>query len=132
MVSKSCLLGPACFMICCILGDAHLQNLSFLRALCKKTTYPQKFMENLTRETTFLDSPKQILKLNLFFQKLVNVIKFPVIFKIIDSKMGRGISKFEKFVEFQNPFRATLKNRFFCTIELNNQKKVRFSINFYG
>ena len=31
MVSKSCLLGPACFMICCILGDAHLQNFSFLR-----------------------------------------------------------------------------------------------------
>ena len=30
-VSKSCLLGPAYFMICCILGDAHLQSLSFLR-----------------------------------------------------------------------------------------------------
>ena len=27
----TCLLGPACFMISCILGDAHLQNLSFLR-----------------------------------------------------------------------------------------------------
>ena len=25
-VSKSCLLGPACFMICCILGDSHLQK----------------------------------------------------------------------------------------------------------
>ena len=32
-VSKSCLLEPACFMICCILGDPHLQNLSFLRRL---------------------------------------------------------------------------------------------------
>ena len=30
-VSKSCLLGPAYFMIYCILRDAHLQNLSFLR-----------------------------------------------------------------------------------------------------
>ena len=30
-VSKSCLLGPTYFMICCILGDAHLKNLSFLR-----------------------------------------------------------------------------------------------------
>ena len=32
-VSKSCLLGPAYFMIYCILEDAHLQNLSFLRGL---------------------------------------------------------------------------------------------------
>ena len=30
-VSKSCSLGPACFMISCILGVAHLQNFSFLR-----------------------------------------------------------------------------------------------------
>ena len=30
-VSKSCILGPAYFKICCILGDAHSQNLSFLR-----------------------------------------------------------------------------------------------------
>ena len=30
-VSKSCLLGSACIMIGCILGDAHLQSLSFLR-----------------------------------------------------------------------------------------------------
>ena len=30
-VSKSCLLEPTCFMISCILGVAHLQNLSFLR-----------------------------------------------------------------------------------------------------
>ena len=30
-VPKSCRLGPACFMICCILGDAYLQSLSFLR-----------------------------------------------------------------------------------------------------
>ena len=28
--SKSCVIGPACFMICCILGDAHLNILSFL------------------------------------------------------------------------------------------------------
>ena len=32
-VSKSCLLGPACFLIHCILRDAHLQNLSFLRGI---------------------------------------------------------------------------------------------------
>ena len=32
-VSKSCLLGPVYFMIYCILEDAHLQNLSFLRGL---------------------------------------------------------------------------------------------------
>ena len=30
-VSKSCLLGPTCFINFCILGDAHLQKLSFLR-----------------------------------------------------------------------------------------------------
>ena len=50
-VSKSCLLGPACFMICYILGDAHLQNLSFLRGLSTEfiffnfsdiATYPRK------------------------------------------------------------------------------------------
>ena len=32
-VSKSCPLGPVYFMIYCILEDAHLQNLSFLRGL---------------------------------------------------------------------------------------------------
>ena len=31
MVSKSCLLEPACFVIYRILEDAHLQNLSFLK-----------------------------------------------------------------------------------------------------
>ena len=50
-VSKSCLLGPTCFMICCILGDAHLENLSFLRRLSTEfiffnfsyiVTYPRK------------------------------------------------------------------------------------------
>ena len=43
--------GPAFFMICCILGDAHLQNLSFLRGLLTEfiffnfsdtATYPRK------------------------------------------------------------------------------------------
>ena len=32
-VSKRCLLGPTYFMIFCILGDVHLQRLSFLRGL---------------------------------------------------------------------------------------------------
>ena len=50
-VSKKCILGPACFMICCILGDAHSQNLSFLRRPSTKfiffnfsdiDTYPRK------------------------------------------------------------------------------------------
>ena len=50
-VSKSCLLGPACFMICCILGVAHTQNLCFLRGLLTEfiffnfsdiATYPRK------------------------------------------------------------------------------------------
>ena len=49
--SKSCLLGSTCFMICCILGDAHLQNLSFLRGPSTEfiffnfsdiATYPRK------------------------------------------------------------------------------------------
>ena len=38
-VSKSCLLEPACFMICCILGDAHLQNLIFLRGLSTELVF---------------------------------------------------------------------------------------------
>ena len=33
MVSKSCPLGPACIMICCISWDAHSQKHSFLRGL---------------------------------------------------------------------------------------------------
>ena len=50
-VSKSCLLGPAYFKICWILGDAHSQNLSFLRRPSTKfiffnfsdiATYPRK------------------------------------------------------------------------------------------
>ena len=50
-VSKSCLLRPACFKIYCILGDAHSQNLSFLRGLSTEfiflnfseiATYPGK------------------------------------------------------------------------------------------
>ena len=32
-VSKSCLLGPACFMICCILGDAHLQKVKYWKSI---------------------------------------------------------------------------------------------------
>ena len=42
-VSKSCLLGPACFMICCILGVSRLQNLSFLRRLSTKSIFFQLF-----------------------------------------------------------------------------------------
>ena len=50
-VSKSCLLGYACFMICYILGDAHLKNHSFLRGPSTEfiffnfsdiATYPRK------------------------------------------------------------------------------------------
>ena len=50
-VSKSCLLGPTSFMIYCILSDAHLQNLSFLRRLSTEfifsnfsyiATYPRR------------------------------------------------------------------------------------------
>ena len=50
-VLKSCLLGPTCFMIFCILGDAHLQKLNFLRGLSTEliffnfsdiVTYPRK------------------------------------------------------------------------------------------
>ena len=33
MVSKNCPLKSTCFLICCILEDAHLQNLSFLSGL---------------------------------------------------------------------------------------------------
>ena len=56
----------------------------------------------------------------------MNVIECPVISFVIDSKIGGGISKFEKFVEFLNPFGANKKSRFFSTIKLNDYKKKDF------
>ena len=56
----------------------------------------------------------------------MNVIKFPVISFIIDFKMGGGISKFEKFVEFQHHFRAISKSRFLTLFEIYHYKKKDF------